>query len=652
MFGISPEWIIVLIIVILVFGIGKLPQAGKSLGEAIREFRRSNRDDENTAPNDSLLVSAEVGGVRSAEVGQSPSPLDPVVLPSTAAKIAPLTPRQILDQAATMAKEERLAFALNAILDTLDLTAYRLAKESGIDRATLNRWLKGETQPQQDKLEQVLDAMPGLNPHLRQGILALAGYITAEVRLDVPHPPQIYLSCHGPDLAAERDRLAGYLGHPMLAFNVEIGQATLPPVEVEASVRHSDYLVLVQGWRWVPARHIEHQAANEDREKVSGLYFQRKSELALQAEVEQFLVEVGQDKWQWFPDSDTLTLQVLQGLWQTLAREARAGRAISLPSLTGLFMLAQGLGGKEFSLSSLLQRLVVGHEQQANIQMSEPKQSTSQPQTWTKHHPEEPEMVMIPAGKFWMGSERLTLELAGVRWQDWMQRETPYHQCYLSAYAIGRYPVTNAEYARFIQDGGYRWREFWTEMGWAAAKNWTQPHLWNNVKWNQLDCPVVGVSWYEAAAYCRWLTKVTERSYRLPTEAEWEKAARGSSGNFWPWGDTWNPNCCNNAKTGLNRTTPVRHYSPNGESPYGVSDIVGNVWEWCATKFPFKPYPYDTDENEGTSVYLEGNAARVLRGGSWDDDVDFARCAFRNRYYPGYRDSYGFGFRVVVSPIL
>ncbi len=651
MFNIGQtEWIVILIIVILVFGVSKLPKLGKSLGEAIRALRDSSVDRDETDVADSSPAGPEPEEVGPDEVGEKDIEPNLAEVSAPAGEKSPLSVREALDRAATMEKKQQLASVLNALFKIFGVTPYRLAKESEIDRATIGRWLKGETHPQQEKLEKILDLIPGLSPHLRQEILALAGYVTAEVSTNLPHPPQIYLSCHGQDLSVERERVADILSHPMLAFNVEVGEATLPPAEVEAGVSHSDYLVMVQGWRWVSVRHIEYQAASEEREKVTGLYFQRE-ERSLQTEAKQFLVEVGREKWQLFTEPDGLTAQVLSGLWQTMTREARAGRAVSLHSLAGIYIVTQLLSGKESTLSTLLHRLAADSEQQVSVQqVNETEKPASKPRKWTKRHPEEPDMVLIPAGKFWMGTDRLTLEMAGVVWQDWMKDETPSHRVYLPTYAIGRYPLTNAEYTRFIKDGGYRRREFWTEAGWQAKERgeWTQPRFWTDERWNRANCPVVGVSWYECVAYCRWLTKITGRLYRLPTEAEWEKAAGGPAGNLWPWGNRWYPNRCNSREKGPGRTTPVGQYSPAGDSNYGVADMAGNVWDWCATKWG-KSYPYEVKEDEWLGDYLQGTRVRVLRGGSWSSGRGSARCARRRRNHPGVRDDFD-GCRLV-SPI-
>jgi formylglycine-generating enzyme required for sulfatase activity len=158
---------------------------------------------------------------------------------------------------------------------------------------------------------------------------------------------------------------------------------------------------------------------------------------------------------------------------------------------------------------------------------------------------------------------------------------------------------------------------------------------------------VVNVSWHDAVAYCRWLSEVTGKSIRLPTEAEWEKAARGEKDQReYPWGDEWDPAKCNNSELGLGDTTPVGIF-PAGASPYGVLDMLGNVWEWTVSHY--RPYPYNPadgreDENAGDDV------ARVLRGGSFYDSRRGVRCAARVRHDPDARyDS--IGFRVVLASL-
>jgi formylglycine-generating enzyme required for sulfatase activity len=251
---------------------------------------------------------------------------------------------------------------------------------------------------------------------------------------------------------------------------------------------------------------------------------------------------------------------------------------------------------------------------------------------------EVPETVLVPAGPFLMGSTEDN-ELA-------TDREHPQHQVKLDAFLIGRYPVTNAQYARFIEGGGYENQAYWTEAGWAwrEEEGSTQPRYWGDPKWNQPNYPVVGVSWYEVLAYCRWLSEVTGQEFRLPTEAEWEKAARGEHGREWPWGNEFDPQKANTSEGGHGRTTPVGQYSPGGDSPYGASDMAGNVFEWCSTLK--RDYPYQPDDGREDP---ESEGSRVLRGGSWFSSQGYARCADRHRYYPDPR-GYGLGFRVAAPP--
>lgn len=225
------------------------------------------------------------------------------------------------------------------------------------------------------------------------------------------------------------------------------------------------------------------------------------------------------------------------------------------------------------------------------------------------------------------------------------------------AFAIAKYPITNAQFARFIEAGGYKNRPWWTEAGWDArekgydwdskssswqptGKAWTAPRYWNDKKWNGSDYPVVGVSWYEAVAFCRWLSDITGENVLLPTEQHWQRAAQGNEGRTYPWGNEWDRNCCNNnvEDKGSGQTTPVTHYEGKGDSPFGVVDMAGNVWEWCLTD-------YETGSQE-INISVNG---RVLRGGSWcvNGTVNF-RAAFRYWDHP-YDRNVDNGFRCARS---
>jgi formylglycine-generating enzyme required for sulfatase activity len=206
-------------------------------------------------------------------------------------------------------------------------------------------------------------------------------------------------------------------------------------------------------------------------------------------------------------------------------------------------------------------------------------------------------------------------------------------------YSIAKYPITNAQFAKFIEAGGYKNQQWWTPAGWAQREKgkWTEPRFWTDSKWNGVEHPVVGISWYESVAFCLWLSDVTGEKIMLPTEDQWQYAAQGTDGREYPWGKKWDASRCNNNvdSKGIGKTSPVRQYEGKGDSPFGVVDMAGNVWEWCLT-----------DYNNKTNDVNSGATSRVLRGGSWNDfnSVDFG-CVSRLRNFPddGYLSR---GFRV------
>ncbi len=241
-----------------------------------------------------------------------------------------------------------------------------------------------------------------------------------------------------------------------------------------------------------------------------------------------------------------------------------------------------------------------------------------------------PELVQVPGGDFLMGSQDSD-SLAE-------SNEKPQHTLNLPTYWIGKTEVTNAQFRPFVEGDGYTNQAYWTPAGWEwrQSETITKPALWDDPQWNGDNFPVVGVSWYEAVAYCRWLSAQTGREFRLPSEAEWEKAARGTDGRIWPWGNDWKDGLANSSEAKLGVTTPVGQY-PAGAGPYGALDMAGNVWEWCATKGG-KPYPYQI-EDEWQAGYLAANDLPVLRGGSWDNEQRFVRASYRDNFYP--RTRYG-----------
>jgi len=248
----------------------------------------------------------------------------------------------------------------------------------------------------------------------------------------------------------------------------------------------------------------------------------------------------------------------------------------------------------------------------------------------------EPQMVRVPAGTFLMGStdEQVQQAIKDGLEKEYIAWECPQHKVEISEYSIGKYPVTNAEYQTFVQEESY-----------------TPPQYWDGDKYPQEkgDHPVVNVSWDETVAYCEWLSKKTNKTYRLPTEAEWEKAARGEDERLYPWGDDFDPNKLNSLEGGRNDTTPVGQYSPDGDSPYGCVDMAGNVWEWCADWFDEKEYKRRAETMVKDPIGPGKGNAHVMHGGSFFDYFRFARCPYRYRNNPldRYKDV---GFRVARSP--
>jgi sulfatase modifying factor 1 len=236
----------------------------------------------------------------------------------------------------------------------------------------------------------------------------------------------------------------------------------------------------------------------------------------------------------------------------------------------------------------------------------------------------EMELCLVPAGEFLMGSDGGE---AG---------EKPQHPITLDAYYIGRCPVTQAQYARFVQAAGHRVP--FVDADWAKAYNWDAAR--KAPPRGKEQHPVVLVSWDDAVAYCWWA------GLRLPAEAEWEKAARGTDGRIYPWGNKWDAARCNTHEGGKGGTTPVGAYSPGGDSPYGCADMAGNVWEWCADWYDGGYYAHSPSRNpQGPS----SGSYKVLRGGSWGGGWDYVRVALRYDLTPD--DRYGsFGFRCAASP--
>jgi iron(II)-dependent oxidoreductase len=229
------------------------------------------------------------------------------------------------------------------------------------------------------------------------------------------------------------------------------------------------------------------------------------------------------------------------------------------------------------------------------------------------------EMVTVPAGWFLMGSDPKTDPAAG-------PQEQPQRLVYLNAFRIDRYEVTNVHYLRYVLATGAEWPPYWREEPFPEKIAWH---------------PVIGVSWREADAYCRWAGK------RLPTEAEWEKAARGTDGRIFPWGNEpagWlKSNIAHSGSGRVKRYPPLANVNryDRGVSPYGVYQMAGNVSEWVADWFD--PEYYRRGETHNPTGPSQGTD-KVFRGGSWNEDPEVARSAGRNAGAPDHR-SYLIGFR-------
>ena len=211
-------------------------------------------------------------------------------------------------------------------------------------------------------------------------------------------------------------------------------------------------------------------------------------------------------------------------------------------------------------------------------------------------------LVRIPAGEFLMGSVAARDEHA----QD---DEFPPHSVYVPEFYIGQYPVTNLQYQAFVKA-----TERQAPYGWESG----------GIPNGKVNHPVADVGWQSALAFCAWLSEETGRPFRLPTEAEWEKAARGTDGRIYPWGDEPpNETLCNYDKK-VGDTTLIGRYSPHGDSPYGCADMAGNVSEWCQSLWRFYPYSAGDGREE-----MEEFGPRILRGGSWYHGLQLLRCAYR-----------------------
>jgi formylglycine-generating enzyme required for sulfatase activity len=205
--------------------------------------------------------------------------------------------------------------------------------------------------------------------------------------------------------------------------------------------------------------------------------------------------------------------------------------------------------------------------------------------------------------------------------------ERPVHRVWIDEFLLASCQVTNADYSGFLRAPGTQ-----------------PPPFWNDPNFNNPEQPVVGVSWFDATNYCAWLSELTGRHYRLPTEAEWERAARGGTeGQLFPWGDAAPetlPDCASRWKNG---PEPVARYAPN---PFGLYDISENVHEWCSDCYQADYYSVSPERNPRGP---QAGERRSSRGGSWRHHIKATRCAARSSLPPEFHYA-DYGIRVACDP--
>lgn len=255
-----------------------------------------------------------------------------------------------------------------------------------------------------------------------------------------------------------------------------------------------------------------------------------------------------------------------------------------------------------------------------------------------------PEMVRIPAGEFTMGAD------------DGDEDERPAHTVYLDEYSIGVHPITHRQYAHFVAETSHRVPAVYelplivTNGGRDRERMFRRlsaHYVWNDSQAPsaRLDHPVTLIRWEDAEAYCKWLADISGLPIRLPTEAEWEKAARGGLERArYPWGNELDPlraNFLTDPSLKMSHgTTPTRTFAPNG---YGLYDVIGNVWEWVSDWYGPDVYKSSPDRNPRGPV---DGRLRVLRGGGWPvSDIRMLTCTHRHEVPPDTY-SYSIGFRI------
>jgi formylglycine-generating enzyme required for sulfatase activity len=260
----------------------------------------------------------------------------------------------------------------------------------------------------------------------------------------------------------------------------------------------------------------------------------------------------------------------------------------------------------------------------------------------------------IPSGEFTLGTTPQQIEI--IQRQPWAQgwsftRETPHSIIELPQFEISRYPITIAQFNKFVDDKehGYFLRKWWTKAGWDWMQKEGGPVQLDQVLSPNLPC--INVSWYEAIAFCNWLSEKLGSRITLPTEVQWEKAAKGTNGKIFPWGNEFVDKYCNSTLSGFGKPIPVGCYklTSNPWGGDGPQEMSGNIWEWCTSLLELEgkmfSYPYDPDDGR-ENLECSVDSYRIVRGGSFLNPPFLLRSAYRGRDR-AYDRAKRVGFRVV-----
>jgi TatA/E family protein of Tat protein translocase len=591
-----PEILILLVIILLVFGAGRIGRLGKEMGEGLRGFRKE------------MQAGPEKSGVEPVKPAVRPpeEPAAPAEMNEVETKAAEGDPPRPDDE------PEEEAGPAGVAAESITHSKFAVGDDNIVaEQVTIN--------------------------HLAD----LGKYME----------PRPLFICSGKDQAAERmaARLASRNSAGIFPLEEEQAVASMERSarQVEAGLGEKAFFLFFAAAALEEAQMEEYRRAKQVCPLVLILAPLEQTGLVAAA--------LGEDPEQihgYTPEMDLAEL-ILAGMFKTLGERVRMGNPDQMPpaAVKALVGVCTGLGfgaGIAMGLSAdwlkeLGLALLRAPEVKTEVSAGDPGGGREQRLVL----PEEPETVLVPAGEFWMGSKEWDEDASSV--------EKPYHSVYLDAFRIAKYPVTVAQFERFAR--GYQ-----TEAEKRGnAHTWRRPRGEGISTVGKEDHPVVNVSWKDAAAYCEWLSRETGKPYRLPTEAEWEKAARGTDGRKYPWGEADPDRARCNVDHWFDGTTPVGYFGKAGESPYGCADMAGNVWEWCQDwwqedfyrvsppRNPKGPPKGESHVGRGGSWYdYRGGARCASRGGSWDDFRLRARWASRLRYDPVDFDDF-IGFRPVLS---